>query len=964
MTALQSYALRALQNNVNEFSVKGLIDLAVVSKKRVALLVSKNQYIGLLGSFGLFLDNKDFLLVGHKSLKESSPPGFSSPYDRLMEKLSLSLYLGLEGIKVFICIKDTKELKYKKTIKNIKITSSVLFEELIVYLNDVGYAKVEEVVETKQFCIKGGIIDFYSPVYQYPVRVYFYDEPAIFVFYNLSTGLPKGKNLTEIYLNQSSNQTVLVSIVDLLEKNNFITIETGPRKEKHKSCVIKQIKEGFFKKNTKNITYIDSLRFSAYQIKNKVYAPIIYKNIHKQQKEPVGLISGFEKGDFVCHEDYGVGSFVGFHKGGDTGEEFIKIKYLDGTINLSVKRLFKLSFVSRETNPNQNISSLNKKGAWKRKGVAIQKNVDTYVDNLVNIYAQKNINVRPSFVSGGELEKDFLQAFNYTDTADQAFVWKELKKDLEGDFPMSRLLCGDVGFGKTELALRAVFRVVVNGGRVVVLCPTSILVNQHLGVFVERLSGFGVNVAGLVGGLGVTRKTEIKAAWIDKKIDVLIATSAALYDDVFIRFASFFVVDEEHRFGVKQKEVLVNKFVNKDVLFMSATPIPRTLHLGLSGIHNISTLSSPPILRKPINTVVSYFSEELIKQSIDFELSRSGQVFYLHNRVANILSVKNFLLRVCPALSVGVVYSALGVKKIKETVEAFVNKKYNLLLCSSVVASGVDIPNANTIFIDNAHLFGLSQLHQIRGRVGRGVSQGFAYLLVPKNKTLTSSGKKRLKTIEQNTSLGSGYNLSKADLEIRGGGVVFGYKQSGAIYDVGYEYYSKILSRAFEEKTKKTNISMINSFNYQVAFLCAFLDNYIPLNYERLRAYRELSSLYCVDDVVLFKKKLTQIYGPLSVAEKNLLNMRVVSIFCGELNIGNLQYKKGVLVLFFNNTFTGVDYLIKFLELYKQKYNLLAFKFSVVGSSTSVTISFVSSFVVDGKFLKIFIGGLNVFCKK
>jgi len=964
MTTLQSSALRALQNNVNEFSVKGLIDLAVISKKRVALLVSKNQYISLLGSFGLFLDNKEFLLVGHQSLKESSPPGFSSAYDRLMEKLSLSLYLGLEGIKVFVCVRGTKELRYKKTIKSIKITPSVLFEDLIVYLNNVGYTKVEEVVETKQFCVKGGIIDFYSPVYQHPVRVYFYDDPAVFVFYNLSTGLPKSQNLKEIYLNQNAGQEVVVSTADLLKKNNFLTIEAGTREEKQKSCIIKQIKEGLFKKNTKNIIYVDSLRFSAYQINNKVYAPVIYKNIDKQKQEPVGLISGFEKGDFVCHEDYGVGSFVGFHKGGDTGEDFIKIKYLDGTINLSVKRLFKLSFVSRETNPSQNISSLNKKGAWKRKGAAIQKNVDMYVDNLVNIYAQKHTNVRPPFVSGGELEKDFLQAFNYVDTTDQALVWEELKKDLEGDFPMSRLLCGDVGFGKTELALRVVFRVVINGGRVVVLCPTSILVNQHLSVFIERLSAFGINVVGLVGGLETTRKLQIKAAWVDKKIDVLIATSAALYDDVFIRFASFFVVDEEHRFGVKQKEVLVNKFVNKDVLFMSATPIPRTLHLGLSGIHNISTLSSPPTLRKPINTVVSYFSEELIKQSVDFELSRSGQVFYLHNRVANILSIKSFLLRICPALSVGVVYSGLGVKKIKKTVEDFVNKKYNLLLCSSVIASGVDIPNANTIFIDNAHLFGLSQLHQIRGRVGRGSSQGFAYLLVPKNKTLTSSGKKRLKTIEQNSSLGSGYNLSKADLEIRGGGVVFGYKQSGSIYDVGYEYYSKILSRAFEEKTKKTNISRVDAFNYQVSFLCAFLEDYIPLDHERLRAYRELSSLYFVDDVLSFKKKLNQIYGPFSVVEQNLLNMRVVSVFCGALNIDNLKYQKGVLVLFFNNSFTDVDYLIKFLELYKQKYNLLGFKFDVVGSATNVTISFVSSFVVDGGFLKNFIGGLNVFCKK
>jgi len=961
---LQSYALRALENNYNEISLKGLIDLSVVSQKKVALLISKNQYIDLLGSFGLFLNHQDFLLVGNKSLKENSPPGFASIYDRLMEKLSLSLYLNLKGVRVFVCVKGTKELSYKETLKSIKIDGSVLFEDLALFLKQTGYQRVEGVVETKQFCVKGGIVDFYSPIYQHPIRAYFYDDPAKFVFYNLSTGLPKNENLTEVYLNKNSDEVVVSLLEDVLQKNNFMVIDVERKKQKNKKSFVTEIKESFFQKNKTDVTYVNDLRFSAYKINKHVYAPIIYKNINKQKNEPIELISGFEKGDFVCHEDYGVGVFVGFNKGEENEEEFIKIKYLDGTINLSVKRLFKLSFVSREKNSTQTISSLNKKGVWKRKGLTIQKNVETYVDNLVNIYTKKNTNVRPSFGFGGELENDFLQAFNYTDTVDQSVVWEELKKDLEGDFPMSRLLCGDVGFGKTELALRASFRVVVNGGQVVVLCPTSVLVNQHLNVFTDRLSSFGVIVAGLVGGLGVTKKNKIKVDWVDKKIDVLISTSAALYDDVFIKFASFFVVDEEHRFGVKQKEVLVNKFVNKDVLFMSATPIPRTLHLGLSGIHNISTLSSPPVLRKPINTVVSYFSETLIKQSIDFELSRSGQVFYLHNRVENILSVKSFLLRLCPYVSVGVVYSGLGVNKIKKILEDFVNKKYNLLLCSSVIASGVDIPNANTIFVDNSHLFGLSQLHQIRGRVGRGESQGFAYLLVPKNKPLTVSGKKRLKTIEQNSSLGCGYSLSKADLEIRGGGVVFGYKQSGSIYDVGYEYYSKILSRAFEEKTKTTNMSVIDSFNYQVSFVCSFLETYISLSYERLRAYRELSSLYFVDDILAFKKKLTQMYGPFSLAEENLLNMRVVSVFCGDLNIDNLKYKKGVLVLFFNNSFTGVDYLIKFLELYKEKYNFLDFSFGVVGNSTNVTVSFSSSVVVDGGFLKGFIGGFNVFYKK
>jgi transcription-repair coupling factor (superfamily II helicase) len=305
---------------------------------------------------------------------------------------------------------------------------------------------------------------------------------------------------------------------------------------------------------------------------------------------------------------------VGLVKDSSSEEVVIKIKYLDGTINLSVKKMFKVSFVSRETEKGSLIGSLNKKGAWNRKKLLIKKNIDIYVDNLVSMYTKNKSVVRPAYLPGGELEESFIDSFKFVDTKDQGVVWGEIKKDLEGSCPMSRLLCGDVGFGKTEIAVRAAFRVVVNGGRVVVLCPTSVLVGQHFGVFLDRLSNFGVVVSSLVGGARTSTKTALINDWVDKKIDVLIATSAALYDDVFIKFASLFIIDEEHRFGVKQKEVLVNKFVNKDVLFMSATPIPRTLHLGLSGVHNISTLSTPPVSRKPINTIVSYFSEELIKQ--------------------------------------------------------------------------------------------------------------------------------------------------------------------------------------------------------------------------------------------------------------------------------------------------------------------------------------------------------------
>jgi len=964
MNSLRLSSFQNIINNPSSFSIRGLIDLSLLTKKRVALSVSQNQYIDLLASFGLILNQKNIILLGDERIQEESPVGICSIYSRLMSRLSLELYSNLKNITILLYVRDLSEFKYKKTIKRILINPKSSFTEVVDALIKTGYEEVAHVKDIKQFCIKGGLIDFYSPIYQNPIRAYFYEEPTSFIFYNLSTGLSKQGPLKEVYLNKEEKKVMSIGVDTLLKKQAFTKISSLYSSKKKINNQIKEVSESYINKHNGPILYLEDLQFSLYKQNNKLYAPYIYKNMENPHKEVVGSSFAFERGDYVCHEDFGVGQLTGFDTKGGFLEDFVKIKYLDGSVSLSVKKLFKLFFVSRETDFGGDVDSLNKKGSWKKRRSVIQKNAEKYVDNLVNIYTNKSVDTRPPFVFGGELEASFLKGFRYTDTKDQKLVWENLKKDLEGAFPMSRLLCGDVGFGKTELAIRAVFRVVINGGRAIVLCPTSILVNQHFGVFVDRLAPVGVSVSTLSGGLSLKKRNKIKVDWVERKIDVLISTSAALYDDVFIRFASFFVIDEEHRFGVKQKEVLFNKFVNKDVLFMSATPIPRTLHLSLSGIHNISTLSTPPFIRKPINTVVSFFSDQLIKQSIYFELSRNGQVFYLHNRINTISSVKSFLLKLCPVLKVGVVHSRLGAEKIKTVLLDFIDKKYNLLLCSSVIASGIDIPNANTIIIDNAHLFGLSQLHQIRGRVGRGSLYGFAYLLVPKEGKLTVASKKRLKTIEQNSSLGDGYSLSKSDLEIRGGGAVFGYKQSGAVFDVGYEFYSKIVSRCFDKTTNKTNISAIDAFNYKVSFLCCFDQSYIFLDYERLRAYRELSGLYLVETIKVFKERLTQVYGPLSKPGANLLYMRLASLLCASLNINNLTYNAGTLVLFFNNSFIGVDFLVKFLETYKTKFNVLRFVFNVENNKTNIVICFNSSLVVDGLFLRDFLRGFYVFYKK
>ena len=961
MTFLEKAAFENLQFNAQNFSVRGLVDLACLSNKKIALEINRNQYIDLLASYGWLLNSLEVLVVANKSLNINSPTGFYSVYNRLSDKFSISLYNGLKNINLLVFVKGVSVCNYRETVKAVELSPKTSFENTIKTLKSTGYSQNSVVKQVNSFCIKGGIIDFYSPVHQHPVRAYFYDKKTKFVFYNLETGLPVSKKIKSVWVNKQKESTSSINIRSICEKYKFFTVSSEGLKTK-KINFIKEVSENNFIKNKNNSFFLDKLHFSFYKIKNKLYAPVIYKNTSKPVLENDLFLSTFEKGDFVCHEDFGVGCFLGFQENDDSVEDYVKIQYLDGSVNVSVKHLFKLSFVSRET--NQKISALNKKGLWKRKVKTITKGASIFVDSLVDMYQKKQKEARPNFPFCGEWEEEFLKAFPYIETKDQDIVWGQIKKDLSADFPMSRLLCGDVGFGKTELALRSTFRVVANGGKVLVLCPTSVLVNQHFKVFVARFKDFGVSVGCLLGGASNKIKNETKSAWVGGLLDVLISTTAALYDDVFIKLSSFFIVDEEHRFGVKQKEVLVNKFVNKDVLFMSATPIPRTLHLSLSGFHNISTLSSPPLLRKPINTVVSYFSKNIIKQNIDFELSRGGQVFYLHNRVETIDSVKRFLLDLCPAVKVGVIHSKLGHKKNNSVITGFINKKFDLLLCSSIIGSGVDIPNANTIIINNSHLFGVAQLHQFRGRVGRGDVQGFAYLLVPNKTTLDIKAKKRLQTIENNSSLGSGYNIAKKDLELRGGGTVFGYNQSGSSYDVGYEFYSKIVSGCLNKKINKTKFVFIDSFVYKVSFVCRFEDFFIKDSFDRLRLYRELSSIYSKDSVLVFVDKLKQVYGALPISVSNLINMRLASFFCVEIGVYNLVCAKQELTLFFNNSFLGVDSLVKFLDINCKHFDVLNFNFNMVNNKTNIKIFFKKDCCVDGLFVKLFVEGFYEFYKK
>ena len=444
-------------------------------------------------------------------------------------------------------------------------------------------------------------------------------------------------------------------------------------------------------------------------------------------------------------------------------------------------------------------------------------------------------------------------------------------------------------------------------------------------------------------------RNSVKDAWVQGACDVVIGTNSITYDDVFIKLSNMIIIDEEHRFGVKDKEGFLEGYETKDVLLMSATPIPRSLNLSLSGLNDISTLGTPPVLRRPIQTFISYFNDVVIKRSVEYELNRGGQVFFVHNNIQSMPSIKSYIKRLLPNINIVLAHSRLSKKELKNNVLNFINKGADLLLCTSIIGSGVDIPNANTIIINNSHRFGLGQLHQIRGRVGRSEKQGYAYMLLPESSSLSVVAKKRLVTIEKNVSLGSGYHIAKSDLNIRGGGLLFGFKQSGKSFDFGFEFYSKLMSRSIEKFSGSTLQGFVDNFVYKVFFSAFFSSSFIPGSVERLRAYRLLNSIYSAPKVNRFVENLIDSYGPLPDSAKNLVSLRLVSILAFDLFITSIDCSDSHIVLSFNSSFNKGEQLFKFLSDHAKDFDVQSYSFDQREHVTLLNLKHNNN--INGEFL-------------
>ena len=612
-----------------------------------------------------------------------------------------------------------------------------------------------------------------------------------------------------------------------------------------------------------------------------------------------------EVGDYVVHDNYGIGQYLGIKTLEVQGvhRDYLYVAYAgDDTLYIPVEQF---NLVRKYSSSEGKVPKINKLGSsqWQKAKAKARNKVDDIADKLIEIYAARMNQTGYAFPVDNEMQLEFENAFGYELTEDQVRSVKEIKEDMEKPQPMDRLLCGDVGFGKTEVALRAVFKAILGNKQVAFLCPTTILSMQHYKTMLDRFENFPVKVALLNRFTSTKQKNQILKDLKEGNIDLLVGTHRILSKDVEFKDIGLLCIDEEQRFGVKQKEKIKEYRKTIDVLTLSATPIPRTLQMSLMGIRGLSQIETPPKNRQPVQTYVIEKNDVLIKQIIERELARDGQVFYLHNRTSNIANTADKIGRMVPGAKVVVGHGKMDKNEIEDVMMRFVNKEYNVLICTTIIETGIDIPNANTIIVENADKFGLSQLYQIKGRVGRSNRGAYAYLLYNPSKVLTEEASKRLKAIKEFTELGSGYKIAMRDLAIRGAGDILGGTQSGFIDSIGFDMFMKILQDSVNQKMGKQEQEIdIKNVNVNV-------DGYIPHDYvssdiEKLELYQRLDNTKTISAIDHLKTEFIDYYGKLPDEVATLIEKRKLDILASSKIIDVLEEKKGNIEITFSSDYS------------------------------------------------------------
>ncbi len=676
--------------------------------------------------------------------------------------------------------------------------------------------------------------------------------------------------------------------------------------------------EGFVDHDSKLCCYTDHQIFERYQ-KYKLRG-----ELNKSEAITIQEISNLQIGDFVVHIDHGVGVFGGLVKTEVNGkmQEAIKLVYRDNDVLfVNIHALHRISkFKSKDSEPPK-IYKLGS-GAWQKLKTQTKKKVKDIAKDLIVLYSQRRASKGFQFSPDSFMQYELEASFIYEDTPDQMRTTKAVKEDMESEIPMDRLVCGDVGFGKTEIAIRAALKAAADSKQVAILVPTTILALQHYKTFKARLKDFPVKID-FVSRLKNAKDTkETLKEVAEGKVDILIGTHRVIGKDIKFKDLGLLIIDEEQKFGVSAKEKLRQLKHDVDTLTLTATPIPRTLQFSLMGARDLSIIQTPPPNRHPVSTEVHTFNEELIREAITFELDRGGQVFFVHNRVMDIEEIETYVKKIVPGVKTLVAHGQMDPHKLEKTMMAFIDGEADILFATSIIESGLDIANANTIIINNAQNFGLSDLHQLRGRVGRSNKKAFCYLLAPPIAGLPQDSRRRLKAIEDFSDLGSGFNIAMQDLDIRGAGNLLGGEQSGFIADIGFETYQKILNEAIQElkdsefrylfegsdsePDRPMSITFVTDCHIDTDMELLLPDAYIGSIPEKIRLYRELDAISDEEELEKYRVRLIDRFGPMPLEVEQLLHVVKLRRLAMSLGFEKIILKNGIMIAYFiSNQMSG-----------------------------------------------------------
>ena len=866
------------------------------------------------------------------------PENFSRSRNKYVQAMGASL--AGEGPSIIFTEGGLEEhvprsiLSKKSSSLRVQVNDRLLISNMMKTLNEYGYDENVEAKNMGECARRGGIVDVFPTNTINPIRVEFNDDVISSLRYYNPTSQVSIETTNSIIIPtiiKDINKILSITYQELFEQLGYsivgVQLLSGACKiefvgnnniHKTETIKIKDISintDGNIAKYKQKLTAVyvvgDCLKQKDYFPNNSIYIDgyiggniFIYdsgiaiikndkiKKVNKNDKRrSEEYFYSYKWGDYVTHIDYGVGIYRGLVK--KHNKDYITLEYANNSnIHLSAQHIDMIAPLVG--NKNVKVNNISKK-TWSIRKKKTKENIKDIIADMVDVNKNRLLTREVPYKKEDYLEKLLGESFPFTETGDQLTAIKDTYKDMLSPGLMDRLIIGDVGFGKTEVALRAAAKAAFSGVFVMVVVPTTILANQHYILFKNRLESFGVSVEMLSRFITQKKQKEIINNIRNKRVDILVGTHKLLSDVVPKTRLGLLIIDDEHRFGVVHKNKLLKLKNSVDVLTLTATPIPRTLQQSLLGLKPVSLINTPPVKRVPIKTQVIYQNWEFIKKIMEVEINRGGQVYFLHNRIESMGFYEKKILELLPNTNISSAHGEMNSKSLEKIILSFFKGNIQVLLTTTIIEAGLDVPNANTIIISSSHTYGLSQLYQIRGRVGRGDRQGFCYLVIPKEESLSEDAIERLKTIQENTDLGSGYRISIKDLELRGAGNVFGYEQSGHVSSVGYHLYCKMFNDELSRSRGEEKIIDIPKIQYYGN--ASFSDSYVPLSQDRLYYYQRLSAAKNKEDISAVQEEVSDRYGKPGPGTENLYKITEIRTAYTQTPVKNILIEKGRAVL-------------------------------------------------------------------